>query len=111
MLNKAIAWSPWRKAYALSENSLRLGEAALKIISECSFTTRKLRFLGLFRLASPSLGDFSTHHKPRIHRVDLNYSKILDGAPGRPAQARVGQGVSGLQSRGDRVESGFVDET
>ncbi|MEA5674287.1 hypothetical protein VA602_23495 [Pseudomonas sp. MH2] len=31
--------------------ALILGDAALKTASECSFTTRKLRFLGCFRLA------------------------------------------------------------
>ena len=31
--------------------ALILGDAALKTTSECSFTTRKLRFLGCFRLA------------------------------------------------------------
>jgi len=43
----------------LSEKYLRIGDAALKINSECSFTARKLRFLADFCLASPSLGDFS----------------------------------------------------
>jgi hypothetical protein len=32
---------------------LRVGNTALKIASECSFTTRKLRFLGCFCLVSP----------------------------------------------------------
>ena len=32
---------------------LCVGDAALEAASECSFTTRKLRFLGGFRLASP----------------------------------------------------------
>jgi hypothetical protein len=45
--------------WALSEKCLRLGDAASKISSECSFTGRKLRFLADFFLASPSLGDFS----------------------------------------------------
>jgi len=32
-----------------------LAEAALQSFSECSFTARKLRFLEILRLASPSL--------------------------------------------------------
>ena len=37
-----------------------LGHAALKAGSECSFTTRKLRFLACFRLAYPSLATLSS---------------------------------------------------
>jgi cytochrome c-type biogenesis protein CcmH len=36
------------------------GHAALKAGSECSFTTRKLRFLACFRLAYPSLAKLSS---------------------------------------------------
>jgi hypothetical protein len=36
-----------------------LGNPALKTGSECSFTTRKLRFLACFCLVLPSLATFS----------------------------------------------------
>ncbi|MDG9926507.1 MULTISPECIES: hypothetical protein [unclassified Pseudomonas] len=36
---------------ALYEKCLRIGDAALKTVSECSFTARKLRFFACFCLA------------------------------------------------------------
>lgn len=40
-----------RRLLGFVRKALILGHAALKTASECSFTTRKLRFLGCFRLA------------------------------------------------------------
>ncbi|AYC34042.1 hypothetical protein D3880_17485 [Pseudomonas cavernae] len=55
----SITWRRWRprspatnRVQALEPVSdlLRVGKTALKTASECSFTTRKLRFLSRFRL-------------------------------------------------------------
>ena len=44
-------WNGWSANVKTCFNAVALGYAALKVGSECSFTTRKLRFLAAFCLA------------------------------------------------------------